>query len=107
MTRHDLSVHIDRKKARMTTALKEELGHNPAGLAPGQWRTTRAGHVVKLTHVGPIWVDGILWKEWPERWICSGLHTWKPSGSYFDAIEDGRDLMGQIDEPEWSKELVA
>lgn len=107
MTRHDLSVHIDRNRARTTAALRAELGHNSAGLAPGQWRITRAGHVVKLTRVGSIWIDGLLWKEWGDRWTCIGLHTWKPTGNYFDSVEDGRDLMGQINMPAWAAEREA
>lgn len=102
---HCSDVHAPRQKGRMSALLLDGVKDNGPHFEKGQWWRTEGNHTVKLTHVGPIVIDGTIWKQVSGRRICFGQYSWRPSGSYFQTTTSAHDLEEQIDVPAWAEEL--
>lgn len=104
MTR-DLTTYLERKTKSTTAELKASVEANGPVFEAGQWWKTTGDHTVRITRVGPLSIDGTIWKSINGQRSCFGQFTWFPSGRYFDTTDSIHDLKAQVEAPQWAEDL--
>lgn len=111
MTRHDLTVHLKRQKAKTTAELHDHLHErDPQRFKPGLYFNTRGGDIVRVNDTTWMSVYGTLWREIGGKWSCFGSRAWAISGRSYDAcpaIPSLDDLTRIIAKPTWLEGIAA